>query len=587
MFIHYSFVALCLISEVVFVVLHRSSSTYKQLLGMILIPVSIYFFTYQYPLFACFRLEQVYAVTAVCLSVLLILFSLSYESVRFFEPRIGRLLSFVVLSFILISFIYGIPWLIRLFPLENPDAILFTLFQNNAGVEGFVWDLVWRNVLCPTLLVFLPVSFVFFVISIVIVFSKKTWCFSILKYKLRLFPGRTIWQPLKQLYFSFFCCSLVIFMFDFPKLFFPLIDICNVYLESNKKSNSQLYLEEYVFPDSVTITFPAKKKNLIFIMMESMEVNFKDYTPEINELMKNNISFSPGGVDLAMTNWTMAAQISKLCAIPLNVPYGFENSNYIYSFLPHAKCLMDILADNGYKQIYFQGSDGSFSSKRTFWTQHNVKEFHDYPYFKQKKIIGEKKEIYWGVTDKTLYRLIQNELAGGLHEPFAMYMMTVDTHFPDGYLSEGCVVSDQDKIQYPSILRCSSKMLDSFLGWIQKQNWYENTVVVVVGDHTWDSFTESLNLPKDSPLYWINLFMNVQIDPPKANRKFSSFDIFPTVLESMNAEIEGHRLGLGTSLFSREKTLLERFPQFEIDSMLKKKSYQYDFFMQGGNFKGE
>ena len=59
--------------------------------------------------------------------------------------------------------------------------------------------------------------------------------------------------------------------------------------------------------------------------------------------------------------------------------------------------------------------------------------------------------------------------------------------------------------------------------------------------------------------------------------------MFPTVLEAMNMDIEGHRLGLGTSLFSSEKTLLERMPKTTLDSMLKVKSYQYDYFMQGGS----
>ena len=34
--------------------------------------------------------------------------------------------------------------------------------------------------------------------------------------------------------------------------------------------------------------------------------------------------------------------------------------------------------------------------------------------------------------------------------------------------------------------------------------------------------------------------------------------MFPTILESMGVKIDGGRLGLGTSLFSNEKTLVER-----------------------------
>lgn len=35
--------------------------------------------------------------------------------------------------------------------------------------------------------------------------------------------------------------------------------------------------------------------------------------------------------------------------------------------------------------------------------------------------------------------------------------------------------------------------------------------------------------------------------------------MFPTTLASLGVEIEGNRLGLGTNLFSNEKTLIEKY----------------------------
>jgi len=103
--------------------------------------------------------------------------------------------------------------------------------------------------------------------------------------------GSSVWVPLRQLSTLFFVCFLVVFFVVVPKLVSPLYKLCEAYFESNKRSNSQLYLNEYVFPDSVSIEFSERKRNLIYIMMESMETNFKDYTPEINRLSKENISF--------------------------------------------------------------------------------------------------------------------------------------------------------------------------------------------------------------------------------------------------------------------------------------------------------
>lgn len=590
MSIHYHFIIACFVCEVIFIILHRKSSNVRQLFGLALIPVSLYFFTYKKSLLPSWNGLEVYVTSIICTIGILFLCTLTLEKDEFRLEKKVKTIVFAVLSFFLIIFIYAVLWLVDAFPLDNPDAILFTLLQNKAGTEGFVWDMVWRNIFCPTLLTFGSISIILFLFALFVRLLEKKWRFVFFKIRVYLNSGSNIWVPLKQLSTLFFATSLVVFCIVVPKLVFPVIKLCGVYFDSIERVDSQLYLNDYVFPDSVMIEYPSQKRNLIYIMMESMEVNFREYTPEINRLVVENVSFYPGGVDLAMTNWTMAAQVAKMCGVPLNVPRGMENSDEVNSFLPYVKCLPDILAEYGYKQVYAQGSDGTFASKRQFWNQHHVDEFHDFPYYKKNKIVDEKKEMFWGVTDKTLYGLIKRELlklASDSLRPFALYAMTVDSHFPEGYLSEGCEISGNESSQFPSVLRCSSRMLDSFLKWVKDQDWYENTTIVVVGDHSWGTFTDLLKLPKDEPLYWINFFMNSQELPPGQNRTFSSFDMFPSVLEALNMRISGHRLGLGASLFSTEKTLLEKMHIDSLNAKIREKSYQYDYFMSGGSFKRE
>jgi phosphoglycerol transferase len=52
-------------------------------------------------------------------------------------------------------------------------------------------------------------------------------------------------------------------------------------------------------------------------------------------------------------------------------------------------------------------------------------------------------------------------------------------------------------------------------------------------------------------------------------------DIFPTVLAAMGFEIEGDRLGLGTNLFSEEKTLAEKKGLEWMDQEFSKSSDYY------------
>ena len=60
------------------------------------------------------------------------------------------------------------------------------------------------------------------------------------------------------------------------------------------------------------------------------------------------------------------------------------------------------------------------------------------------------------------------------------------------------------------------------------------------------------------------------------HRKFSTMDMFPTILDSIGIKIEGNRLGLGTNLFSEEKTLAELYGYDYLFQELKKKSNFYN-----------
>lgn len=79
-------------------------------------------------------------------------------------------------------------------------------------------------------------------------------------------------------------------------------------------------------------------------------------------------------------------------------------------------------------------------------------------------------------------------------------MLTVDTHFTDGYLCDLC--DDEYDDQYSNVMACSSKQVAEFVEWVQEQDFYENTTIVISGDHlTMDSDYLDVELLKDSKLY--------------------------------------------------------------------------------------
>ena len=59
-------------------------------------------------------------------------------------------------------------------------------------------------------------------------------------------------------------------------------------------------------------------------------------------------------------------------------------------------------------------------------------------------------------------------------------MLTVDTHFEDGYVCDECDDTFGDN-QYANVMACSSRRVAEFVKWVQSQDFYENTTIVISG----------------------------------------------------------------------------------------------------------
>ena len=220
--------------------------------------------------------------------------------------------------------------------------------------------------------------------------------------------------------------------------------------------------------------------------------------------------------------------------------------------------------DNGYIQATCYGSDAFFGGRYQYYTQHGNDSVYDLYTARTDGIIPEGYDNeFWGMEDMYLFeyaKQILGELAEK-EEPFALTMLTVDTHHIDGYLCELCENTYEE--QYENVYRCASKQLISFISWLRQQEFYENTTVVVVGDHpSMDGGYMSRNVSENYDRKVYNCILNsaVQTNNTK-NRGFSTFDMFPTTLAAMGCIIEGDRLGLGTNLFSDRLTLMEEMGQ--------------------------
>ena len=351
------------------------------------------------------------------------------------------------------------------------------------------------------------------------------------------------------------------------------------YFNPNRKTNFfDIY---YTDPNNIKIEPPKEKQNLIYIYVESLETslfsnknggNFKSsIIPNLEKLAQENINFSMndklGGAYAATgSTWTIAALVSSTSGTPLKLPSGLGNLYTGYGeFLPGVYSLGDVLNDNGYQNYLMIGSDAEFAGRKDYFKYHGNYNIKDYVYAKEKELIDEDYYVWWGYEDSKLFNFAKDELTeiSKNDEPFNFTMLTADTHFSDGYVDKNC--QNIYDYKYLNSYHCSDSMISDFIKWIQKQDFYKNTTIVITGDHLsmqaniTDMFDEN---DYDRDVY--NVFINAKASTKNTkNRIFTTFDFYPTTLAALGFKINGDRLGLGTNLFSDRPTLAEEIGDLE------------------------
>lgn len=373
----------------------------------------------------------------------------------------------------------------------------------------------------------------------------------------------------------------------------------------NQLNRSTFIAEEYVDPNSVELTFPEQKRNLIWIMLESGESSNQDkangglfdvnYIPELTRIAKDNVSFSQsqlieGAAVAPACGWTVAGMVAQSSGLPLKLykyegGMGVDNSMGDYEqFLPGMTNLGDILKEEGYRNYFMLGSVVKFGGRDNLMRQHGDFTILDHTAARRDKRIPDDYFVWWGMEDRKLFDYAKDKLTeiSKSSEPFNFYCLTVDTHNGGGYVCPLC--KDEHPEQYGNVWSCTSRQVDEFVEWIKQQPFYENTTVIITGDHCSMESGFYKGYPSDKhhggtvrKVY--NAILNPAKEPAdtaEKDRQFTTLDFFPTALASIGVEIEGDRLGLGTNLFSGSPTLSEEYGYKKLFNELDRKSDFYN-----------
>ena len=477
--------------------------------------------------------------------------------------------------------IFALPWSLKSYPMNLPFTVFSVLTTETSGADSSTFISALKSFIIPGTVLWIFVNLILFLI-----FKFKS---------LRLKKILKISMIFKScvIVLQLFITIVVLKAWNYPKI---------LYEKFSEPIDSDFYRENFISKHDVVITPPQKKQNLIVIFMESMESSYADIKnggvfeenliPNLTRLARQNVNFSEsellgGGENLQCNSWTVAGLLGKLMAVPYYFPFVKNRKEKTVECLPSALSLADILKNDGYNCVFSMGSEKQFENRDYLLEQHGY-EIHDIAWYKENNYLDKNYKVFWGFEDAKLYDFAKMELENlsQKEEPFLYSFITVDTHFPYGFVCSEC--KDELPHQIQNVIRCADNLVNNFIEWCKTQSWYENTTILITGDHNYLSAPMNNFIKELSPLKFdevvlkrkvLDVVINPAVEISKSDqkfRRFSSFDLMPTILEAIGYKFDKGGLQFGRSLLSEEKTLVEKYDVSEIEENILKPTLQYN-----------
>lgn len=236
---------------------------------------------------------------------------------------------------------------------------------------------------------------------------------------------------------------------------------------------------DYITPENIE---SKKGKNIIVLSLESLEKayldkTFSELTPNLQKLKNNwnyyNIKQNQG------SDWTSGSLYTTLTGLPSF--FGVEgNSIFEKAYFSEISSVTHVLKHAGYKSVYINGN-ADFSGIKDMV---RVLQFDKILDYKNVQVSGH--ESSYGLRDKDVFDLAKKEalIQSQLNQPFALFISTTDTHFPNGIYDErmeSVISSKSTDLEF--MVAAVDYMIGDLIAFLKMANLLENTNVYIFPDH--------------------------------------------------------------------------------------------------------
>ncbi len=312
-----------------------------------------------------------------------------------------------------------------------------------------------------------------------------------------------------------------------------------------------LELVEY-FPDEELSKYfnPIKKTqpqhilpngtNVMIILLESFGTEFigaynegEGYTPFLDSLIDQSLTFNYGFANGKKS-------IEAIPAVVASIPTLMENPYISSPFGDNdINTLPNILAKHGYESSFYHGATNGSMRFDGFTALCGYDNYYGRTEYNNE----DHSDMTWGILDE-YFNPWTARMMTEMKEPFFGTLFTLSSHHPY-FIPEHM----RDKVKYGPQKICASISyadiaLAKFFEEAKKQPWFDNTIFVILADHTPSSVTEEYNIR--THLYRIPILFydpRGRIKAEKSNQIFQQLDILPTILDLLNIETNYYSFG--------------------------------------------
>ena len=287
-----------------------------------------------------------------------------------------------------------------------------------------------------------------------------------------------------------------------------------------------------------------RNDNIVIIILESFSKEFigsltgkKTYTPHLDSIINKGLVFEN---TFANGRQSIQAIPAILAGLPALTDDAFITSRYSIDKLI---ALPEILKNNGYSTAFFHGGHNGTMGFDEFSKSAGINEYYGFNEYHG----PEANDGNWGIYDEEYLQYVAKKLSG-FKQPFFGCMFTLSSHHPYKIPDKFTRVFNNTPEKLIKSIRYADYALGKFFSTISKLPWYNNTLFILVADHT--AREGSWHEGNNAEIYRIGLIFFHPGDSSLRGRSLrisGQTDIMPSVIDYLG--IQTPYMAFGNSVF--------------------------------------